>query len=372
MRKRKFTSLLTVIILTANLLFPANISVAAAQTDIGVAIDGNTVQFSADTGAPFIDSANRTQVPLRVTMEAFGASVSWDEQSKTALVVKDAVNVSVPIGVSHIVKNGTVIPNDTAAQIVNGKTYLPIRAVFEAFGATVSWNQATHTVTASTTALPDSAPTAPASAVTYNVDRVVDGDTIVVNLNGTQETVRLIGIDTPESVHPDASRNAYGAVSYAFTKSKLEGQNVELEMDVQERDKYGRLLAYVYIGGQMFNKTLLSEGHAKVATYPPNVKYANDFTALQKDAQARGVGIWASKSSATQPKATQNNTGKITTAPAPTVSVSGSYIGNKNSKIFHHSYCSSVSKMKSSNKVHFNSRTAAVNAGYRPCKNCRP
>lgn len=373
MRKRKFTSLLTAIILTASLLFPASISVAAAQTDIGVAIDGNAIQFSTDTGAPFIDSANRTQVPLRVTMEAFGANVSWDDQSKTALVAKDAVSVSVPIGISHIEKNGTIIPNDTAAQIVNGKTYLPIRAVFEAFGATVSWNQTTHTVTASTTAQPVAASTTPTSTVTYPVVRVKDGDTIVVNLNGTQETVRLIGIDTPESVHPDASRNVpYGTVASAFTKSKLEGQNVELELDVQERDKYGRILAYVYIDGQMFNKTLLSEGHAKVATYPPNVKYVNDFTALQKDAQTRKVGLWALESTNTSPTVAKTTPKKVTPAIAPTITASGSYVGNKNSKIFHYSDCSSVGKMKSSNKVYFNSRNAAVNAGYRSCKVCRP
>jgi len=104
----------------------------------------------------------------------------------------------------------------------------------------------------------------------YKVVRVVDGDTIIVDLNGAEERVRLIGIDTPESVHPDKEKNVeYGQIASAFTKDMLEGKQVHLEFDVQERDQYGRLLAYVYLNGEMFNKILLEQGHATVVTYPP-------------------------------------------------------------------------------------------------------
>jgi micrococcal nuclease len=128
----------------------------------------------------------------------------------------------------------------------------------------------------------------------YLVTRVVDGDTIIVNIDGTDERVRLTGIDTPESVHPDSGKNVpYGKTASDFTKEALEGKYVTLELDAQERDRYGRLLAYVYTDGKMFNETLLSEGHAKVATFPPNVRYADTFTELQKDARERGVGLWA-------------------------------------------------------------------------------
>ena len=124
---------------------------------------------------------------------------------------------------------------------------------------------------------------------TYLVTRVVDGDTIIVDIGGVEERVRLIGIDTPESVHPDANKNVeYGKIASGFTKEKLEGKEITLEYDVQGRDRYGRILAYVYLDGKMFNKTLLEEGHAKVATYPPNVKYVDDFTALQEQARAKG------------------------------------------------------------------------------------
>ena len=117
-------------------------------------------------------------------------------------------------------------------------------------------------------------------------DRVVDGDTIVVILDGKKEKVRMIGIDTPESVHPDKSRNTpMGKIASKYTKDNLEGKYVALETDVQERDKYGRILAYVYLDDKMFNKTLLEEGLARLMTIPPNVKYADDFKKIEAERQ---------------------------------------------------------------------------------------
>lgn len=126
------------------------------------------------------------------------------------------------------------------------------------------------------------------------VVRVVDGDTIVVNYNGKEEKVRLIGIDTPESVHPNESKNTEEGIKVSdYTKERLKGKIVELELDVEERDKYGRILAYVYIDGEMYNKELLEIGYAKLATYPPNVKYVDDFTEIQKKARENKVGLWS-------------------------------------------------------------------------------
>ena len=137
----------------------------------------------------------------------------------------------------------------------------------------------------------------PSELYDAEVLRVVDGDTIKVNFNGAEETVRFIGVDTPESVHPDKEKNVpYGKVASDYTKEKLDGKTVRLEFDVEERDRYGRLLAYVYIGDQMFNKMLLEDGHAMIATYPPNVKYVEDFTAIQKKARKEGKGAWGEDS----------------------------------------------------------------------------
>ena len=123
--------------------------------------------------------------------------------------------------------------------------------------------------------------------------RVVDGDTFIINYNGKEERVRLIGVDTPESVHPNEEKNtAFGKKVSNFSKEKLTNKEVQIEFDVSQRDKYGRLLCYVYVDGQMYNKLLLEEGFAKVATYPPNVKYVEDFTKIQKEARENKKGMW--------------------------------------------------------------------------------
>lgn len=125
------------------------------------------------------------------------------------------------------------------------------------------------------------------------VIRVVDGDTFVIKYNGKEEKVRLIGVDTPESVHPNEEKNTqFGEEVSNFSKKMLTGKKVAIELDVEHRDKYGRLLAYVYLDGQMYNKILLEKGYAKIATYPPNVKYVEEFTEIQKQARENKVGLW--------------------------------------------------------------------------------
>lgn len=123
------------------LLFP----VSAFAVDID--IDDAKVEFCGHTGIPFIDSNNRTQVPLRMTMESLGAVVDWNQKTQTAVVEKDGIRVEVPIGKAHIIKNGQKIPNDTVAIIRGNRTFIPIRAVVEAFGAEVGWNKENQTVT---------------------------------------------------------------------------------------------------------------------------------------------------------------------------------------------------------------------------------
>jgi micrococcal nuclease len=126
---------------------------------------------------------------------------------------------------------------------------------------------------------------------TVKATRVVDGDTIDISpsVEG-RSRVRLIGMDTPE-VH--FGTQPYGPEASAFAKQELNGEEVELELDVQKIDPYGRLLAYVYLpDGQMFNETLLREGYAQVATFPPNVKYVDRFLSAQREAREANRGLW--------------------------------------------------------------------------------
>ena len=127
----------------------------------------------------------------------------------------------------------------------------------------------------------------------YKVVRVVDGDTFIIDYKGKEERVRLIGIDTPESVHPNESKNTEEGIKTSnYTKERLEGKMVKIELDVQQRDKYGRILAYAYLDDKMYNKELLELGYAKLATYPPNVKYVEEFTKIQEKARENKVGLW--------------------------------------------------------------------------------
>jgi micrococcal nuclease len=116
--------------------------------------------------------------------------------------------------------------------------------------------------------------------------RAVDGDTIDVRFgDGTVERVRLIGMDTPERGDP-CYREATEAIAF------FEGLEVTLEKDVSERDRYGRLLRFVYIGELMLNEAQVANGWAMVYTYPPDVKYADRFVEAQRLAQASGLGLW--------------------------------------------------------------------------------
>jgi len=134
MSRRK--ALIAVLVLTVGLSFFS----AYAATNPAVSINNQLVQFTTSSGTPFIDAAGRTQVPFRLTLEKFGAVVTWNSQTRTATAVKDGVTVRVPIGKNYIYRNTEIIYNDTAALIKDSRTYLPIRVVLEAFGASVNWN----------------------------------------------------------------------------------------------------------------------------------------------------------------------------------------------------------------------------------------
>jgi micrococcal nuclease len=124
--------------------------------------------------------------------------------------------------------------------------------------------------------------------------KVVDGDTMDILINNKKETVRLLLVDTPETVHPTKPVEPFGPEASKFAKETLTGKDIKIEMDVSDRDKYGRLLAYLYIDNKMFNEMLLEKGLARVAyVYPPNIKYVDHFRDIQKKAQVSGIGIWS-------------------------------------------------------------------------------
>ena len=297
-------------------------------------------------GAPLVTDVpaqiinNRTMVPIGHIFNALGAKVTWDGATKTATGEKDGTKVVLQIDNTTASINDKAITLDTPAMIVNDRTMVPAWFVSEAFGAKVYWDGSTSTVRIATQV--------------YDVVRVIDGDTIVVNYNGNEEKVRMIGVDTPESVHPDSSKNTEAGVSASeYTKKHLEGKQVELEFDVQQRDQYGRLLAYVWVDGKMYNKTLLEDGIANLATYPPNVKYVDEFTAI---VNARNPG----------------NSDSQENPNDPDVKDSGQYVGSLESDKYHLPGCRFAEKISEGNEIWFDTEEEAITAGYKPCGVCNP
>lgn len=135
----------------------------------------------------------------------------------------------------------------------------------------------------------------PADKTRAKVVRVIDGDTIEVQLSdGTKEVVRLLLIDTPETKHPQKGVEPCGPEATAFTKRMLPtGKNIVLEFDKDKRDKYDRLLAYVYVDGKSVNEALLAAGLAKVVVYKPNDKYEDKYRAIEAKAKKEKKGIWS-------------------------------------------------------------------------------
>ena len=184
------------------------------------------------------------------------------------------------------------------------------------------------------------------------VAKVVDGDTVVLS---DGRTVRYIGIDTPEKGQP------FYDVATNFNRRLVKGKEVELEFDIQRYDRYGRLLAYVFVkdgkGKRIFvNAELVKNGYATVYTVPPNVKYTDLFVKLQEEARKKGLGLWVVYKGSSFSKST----------------VSSPVVGNSRTLIFHRPNCQYASRMSPRNRVNFSSAEGALRKGFRPCRVCNP
>jgi micrococcal nuclease len=192
----------------------------------------------------------------------------------------------------------------------------------------------------------------PSNLPEYEVTRVIDGDTIVVQKLGK---VRYIGINAPEIKHGHKPSQPYGAEALDANRRLVLGKKVKLEFDVARRDKYGRLLAYVYVGKTFVNAWLVEMGYAQVMTVPPNVKYQNRLLKLQKEARRSFRGLWA-----TPPNQSQSNM------------AIQAYWGNMKTRRFHYPWCKAAKKLDTNHLQFFQNREDAIDAGLSPCKQCKP
>ena len=177
------------------------------------------------------------------------------------------------------------------------------------------------------------------------VIRVIDGDTIEVDLNGKAYKVRYIGINSPEYDQP------YGYEATQANSSLVSGKTVILEKDVSETDKYGRLLRYVFVGDLFVNAHLVKFGWAQASTYPPDVKYSDLFVSLEREARENNEGCWTEETDGEKP---------------------GKFVGSKKSDVYHYPNCRYVKTILPENIIWFTSAEDARNHGYRPCKVCKP
>lgn len=354
----KFKNFIISTALSILILLGGPVTEKSLAAPVKVKLDNNFIEMQAD---PIIKNG-RTLVPLRGIFEPLGANVKWDSRNKKATGILDDKTVVIQINNKKALVNGKEVLLDVPGEIINGHTYVPLRFIGESFGLQVDFKDGIVSI--------NQKPQNPHKLKQYKVVRVVDGDTYVISFNGKDEKIRIIGVDTPESVHSNSTKNVpEGKIASDYVKNLLDGKTIGLEFDVQERDKYGRLLGYVYLGETMINKHLLEEGYAKLATFPPNVKYVDELTQIQTKARDNNKGFWKNNAFTSN---TENKNSNTSSKKEEQRKTSGKYIGSISSDKFHKPSCKWAKNIKSHNETWFSDYSDATTQGYSPCGVCKP
>ena len=212
----------------------------------------------------------------------------------------------------------------------------------------------------------------------YRVIRILDGDTIVINYKGKNEKVRLLCVNTPESVHPDKKQNIpMGKVASDYTKKRLNGKYVVLEFEGAFRGRYGRLLAYVIVDGVNFNLELVRQGLSPYYTkYGLSEKYDQEFREAERHARKHELNIWGDPELTKKYLRLKSKWGQyrstVSSTPATIQTKGWKYVASKNSRVFHRPDCKWAKRISPKNLIGFKSREEAVKSGRRPCRSCRP
>lgn len=257
-------------------------------------IDGNYV--TGDVAPQIVN--DRTVVPLRMISESLGLVPVWNEPEQSVTIEAQNISVVFKINDMNYVLNGETKQMDVAPQIISDRTFVPLRVIAEVFGKNVDWDQKNETAIVGEGYVPPAETQVSFEKAT--VKNVVDGDTIVVDIDGTEKKVRFVGIDAPEMSTPN------GNISKKFTEDAILNKTVYLEKDVSEVDKYDRLLRYIWlispsgieinensIRENMLNGKMVASGMAASKTYAPDTKYQNILDKIQTDAINNKLGMWA-------------------------------------------------------------------------------
>ena len=201
---------------------------------------------------------------------------------------------------------------------------------------------------------------------------IYDGDTIKVRQpDGTEAKVRYESIDAPELNSPDGAPEPWSREAAEANRSLVEGKTVLLELDERRKDKYGRMLAYVFVEGLFVNAELVRKGLARVRTYPPNIRHRPRLLAAQREARHNRAGIWESFSGHTDvlPKNTPGEA-RPSALPSSSGKQEKRYVASRRSKVFHRASCRHAKMIKAKNLVTFSTLDEAVRSGRRKCKAC--
>lgn len=352
--KRQFKK--AILILFILIILPVK---AFASSNIELFVNGSFVNSDVE---PIIEN-NRTLVPVRVISENLGYEVKWNEKTESVSINGNNKNIVMTINSSTSFVNNKKFTLDTPAKIINNRTFVPVRFIAESLGTNVDWDNENRVVVVG------NGYEKIKGFKKVKVQRVVDGDTLIVDYDGKDEKLRMILVDTPETVHPRKPVECFGKEASNYTKKTLSDKYVYLQKDVSDRDRYGRLLRYVWlerpssnnpsndeIKSKMFNAILVKEGYGKIATFPPDVKYVELFRKLDRSAYEQNKGLWACTENKNEVTKTNTNS-------------SGKIKGNKNSKIYHLPNGANYNKLSEKNTIYFNSEKEAIEAGYRKSKN---
>ncbi len=203
--------------------------------------------------------------------------------------------------------------------------------------------------------------TSSASGVMAVIIKVIDGDTVELQ---TGEKVRYIGVDTPESVAPNKPVECFAKEAYEKNRELVEGKSAILVKDISDKDRYGRLLRYVYVNDIFINAELVENGYAKAVAYPPDVKFVSKFNALSENAKTNNLGLWG--------VCEKKNQTKTPVSPAAGCLIKGNVSAN-GEKIYHLPNCPYYLKTaidENKGEKFFCSEEEALKVGWRKALNC--
>ena len=201
------------------------------------------------------------------------------------------------------------------------------------------------------------------------VKRVIDGDTLLVSYEGKEERVRLLLVDTPESVKEGVEVQPFAKEASDYVKNLLpQGRNIEVELGEQERDQYDRLLAYIYVDDKMLNETLIEKGYARVGyVYENNDRHVEQLYEAQEEAKQQKVNIWSIEGYVTDRGYNVNAIENPASNKEEISEAEGKIKGNANSKIYHLPDGKHYD-IEMKNVIWFDSVEEAEAAGYRAAK----